>query len=360
MVSIIIPVYQVSEYVERCIRSVMAQSYQDIECVIVDDCGEDDSIEKCERLIKEYNDNVNLLETAVAEQATIGRADHNLDHNLDGKGRIRFKILHHEMNRGLSAARNTGTDASQGDYIYYLDSDDELTSDCIEVLMKAAQMDETIEMVQGNSVTKGQGNDKEAYWDERSVHLKNNDEVREWYYKRRTLKVSVWNKLLKREFVIGCNLLCKEGVLFEDLLWSFYLMKKLNNAVLCKEVTHYYYIRPQSITTGIDKKKQAENYSIVYKDILHNLTSGKEIDEIRGYLYIFCKTYMECVKSFPEFRETLDLYISRARFYGCRYECIVLSIIAMISKFGNPLFIFEPMNNLRWKVKRLFKNESNT
>ena len=78
-VSIIIPVFNVSEYIERCIKSVMNQTYSDIECLIVDDATLDDSIEKCERLIVEY------------------------------KGPIKFSILHHQKNRGLSAARNTGT-----------------------------------------------------------------------------------------------------------------------------------------------------------------------------------------------------------------------------------------------------------
>ena len=339
MISVIIPVYQVSDYIERCIRSVMAQTFTDIECIIVDDATMDDSVDKCERLIKEYNDNINF--------------NNNDDLNPDVNGRIRFKILHHEVNNGLSAARNTGTNAAKGEYLFYLDSDDEITADCLEVLMTAACVDDNIEMVQGNSVMKGR-NDKEAYWDESSVHLKNNEEVRKWYYKRRTLKVSMWNKLLKREFVVGCNLLCKDGVLFEDLLWSFNLMKNLNNAVLCKEVTHYYYIRPQSITTGIDKRKGGENFKIVYDEILHNLTTGKEKDELRGHLYFFCKTYLQRIKPFPEFRETLDLFIDQARFNGCWYECIVLSIIAVISKFGNPLIILKPMNNLRWKLRRLF------
>lgn len=51
-VSIIIPVYNVSEYIERCIRSAMAQTYTDIECFIVDDCGTDDSMMKCEQMIQ--------------------------------------------------------------------------------------------------------------------------------------------------------------------------------------------------------------------------------------------------------------------------------------------------------------------
>ena len=56
LVSVIIPVYQVSDYVERCLKSVMSQTYTDIECIIVDDATRDDSIVKCERLIREYND----------------------------------------------------------------------------------------------------------------------------------------------------------------------------------------------------------------------------------------------------------------------------------------------------------------
>ena len=91
MVSVVIPVYQVSGYIERCIRSVMAQTFTDIECIIVDDASQDDSIEKCERLIGEYD------------------------------GPIRFRILRHKENRGLSAARNTGAKAATGEWIFFIE-----------------------------------------------------------------------------------------------------------------------------------------------------------------------------------------------------------------------------------------------
>ena len=120
VVSIIIPVYQVSAYVERCLSSVMAQSYSQLECIIVNDATQDDSIAKCERLISDYS------------------------------GPISFHIIHHECNQGLSAARNTGTKAATGDYIYYIDSDDDMTPDCIEKLVNAAQMHPDAEMVVGN------------------------------------------------------------------------------------------------------------------------------------------------------------------------------------------------------------------
>lgn len=80
----------------------MRQSYNGaMECILVDDCGTDNSMEIAEQLIKAYN------------------------------GPIDFKVVHHEHNQGLSAARNTGMDASCGEYVYFLDSDDWISDDCI-------------------------------------------------------------------------------------------------------------------------------------------------------------------------------------------------------------------------------------
>ena len=106
LISIIVPVYNVAPYVEDCIRSVMRQTYDGkMECIVVDDCGTDDSMAIALRLIAEYS------------------------------GPITFKVLHHTNNRGLSAARNTGMETAIGDYLFFLDSDDELTDDCIDKLV---------------------------------------------------------------------------------------------------------------------------------------------------------------------------------------------------------------------------------
>ena len=104
-ITIIIPVYNVEPYIEDCLKSVASQTYKgDIECIIVNDCTPDNSCAVIDRFINKYD------------------------------GAIEFKLLHHTVNRGLSAARNTGIDAATGDYIYFLDSDDEITPDCIELL----------------------------------------------------------------------------------------------------------------------------------------------------------------------------------------------------------------------------------
>lgn len=102
-VSVIIPVYKVEKFIERCIRSVMNQSYtEEVECIVVDDCTPDQSMRIVERMVAGY------------------------------EGPIRFKLLYHKCNRGLAAVRNTGLDAATGDYILHLDSDDYFEPDMLE------------------------------------------------------------------------------------------------------------------------------------------------------------------------------------------------------------------------------------
>ena len=84
-VSIIIPVYNAAPYIKKCLQSVVDQTYNDFECILVDDCGLDNSIELAQEFIKDYN------------------------------GNITFSILHHDHNRGQSAARNTALHYAKGD-----------------------------------------------------------------------------------------------------------------------------------------------------------------------------------------------------------------------------------------------------
>ena len=91
--SIIVPVYNVSAWIGRCLDSIEAQTYESLEVLFIDDCGQDDSIEMIRKRIERWP---------------------------KGMGRI---ILH-EHNKGLSGARNTGLREAKGEYVYFLDSDD--------------------------------------------------------------------------------------------------------------------------------------------------------------------------------------------------------------------------------------------
>ena len=320
MVSVIIPVYQVSDYVERCIRSVMNQTYTDIECIIVDDATKDDSIAKCKKLIDAYN------------------------------GPIRFRLIHHEQNRGLSASRNTGTKVAIGDYLYYLDSDDYISPECIERLTTAVREDSSIEMVQGNCLIINEGNESLLGKITQPVRIANNDEARKEFFKNRNIYISVWNRLLKKSFVEEYGLYCREGLVFEDLLWVFYLMKHLKKAYLCEDTTYYYCLRRGSILVEA-KPESVKCYVTSFNEILNNLTEGYEREEIEGYLYYFIKRYLSFVKIVPDFKETIELYKSRASQYHCWKGYNLLSFAVIMGGVGNLTGLLRWMNRIRWKIK---------
>lgn len=112
-VSIVTPVYKVESYIAECVQSVINQDYDNIEFILVDDCGGDNSIH-------------------IAEELLAGST----------KSGFSYKILRHEYNRGVSAARNTAMHAATGDYIFCLDSDDRLMAECISKLAKKAVNDD--------------------------------------------------------------------------------------------------------------------------------------------------------------------------------------------------------------------------
>ena len=252
-VSIVVPVYNVAPYIESCLKSVMGQTYAgDMECLLVDDCGSDGSMAIAERMIGAYT------------------------------GPIRFQILHHEHNRGLSAARNTGTDAATGDYVLFLDSDDELTQDCIERLVRPVLEDVTIEMVDGNHSTVS--NNKQVVSKRQERMINTQKAVRDFYFCKRGFYVNAWNKLVSKRFIEQHQICFKEGFLWEDALWTFFLLKHLRRIYILSDITYKYNKRPYSITTGTDKGVKAYHLKNVYEVIADNFTLDEAGKEAKYYI----------------------------------------------------------------------------
>lgn len=320
LVSIIIPIHNVSGYIERCVNSVISQTYDNIELVLVDDVSTDDSIEKCESIIAKYN------------------------------GPITFKIIHHEVNGGSSASRNTGTKAASGDYLFYIDSDDDISPDCIEKMVSCVIEDEKIEMVQGNYL-KICGEEKEL-GRSISVAINNNDDARDLFFSKRILNDFIWNKLLKKSFVISNGLYNREGIINQDLLWNYYLTKSLNKARILDDVTYYYRIRPGSIVTGSSKKKQGISYAIIYNEILDNLTLGKERGELYGFLFNFCYEIVSYKQYVPELKPVYRRYKESVRKYCPWYYSSMLSIANLLSRLGISPQLLQSLNKIRRKLTK--------
>jgi len=325
-VSVIIPIYNVSSYIERCLESVMNQTYNCFECILVDDATPDDSITKCEKLIANYH------------------------------GAINFVILHHEQNRGLSAARNTGLNAASGDYVFYLDSDDELTLDCIEKMIQPVLNDPTIEMVLGNNAIYYQS-EKQAPVKQSDTHFHIGDfdsleKVRNLFYKTKGgCGGYAWNKLINKEFLLQNQLYFKEGVNREDMLWSFFMVKYLKHLYIISDITLYYYIHPQSITTGSNRKEQTRHLEKVFEEIANHFSEKEKGLEAKKFLRPFCSVLIDNYNSLIS-QQTAQLFLNALSCDSYRAERLYLRFTVFLSKFALGRRIFAIARDIRKAVNK--------
>ena len=223
-VSIIIPVYNVSLYIERCIYSVLRQSYEDLECVIVNDDSQDDSMKKVHDIL--FNQDTNTS----------------------------FTIVSHPFNQGLSAARNTGVKNSIGEYIYFLDSDDEITPDCIEKLVSYLN-NLYADIVVGELSVIGENRIKYSPLSINDNTCLNGNEIIDAFLRREWYEMA-WNKLVNRKMFFEKGCWFREGIVHEDNLWSFYVALKSQTMIVSRQTTYLYYINPGTITS----KKQQKHF----------------------------------------------------------------------------------------------------
>lgn len=234
-VSLIIPVYNVEPYIRESLSSALEQTFDSIEYIIVDDCGTDNSIAIVEDIVSRHR-----------------RKDC-------------IKIIKHESNKGLSAARNTGLENATGDYVYFMDSDDEITPDCIERHYNA--------VVANNAHFSIANIELEGA---RSVHIKDfsndcTDKSLLSSFFLRKWNVSACNKLYDRDFLLNNNLSFQKGLLQEDILWSYKLCLHADRAAWIKERTYIYKVRENSITHSKVSSHKIESMIFILNSIIDDI-----------------------------------------------------------------------------------------
>lgn len=281
-ISIIIPVYNVEPYIRECLDSVAAQTFtKDIECILVDDCGTDNSIKIAEEFVSCYEGNIN------------------------------FNILHHQTNCGLSAARNTGIKASIGEYLYFLDSDDFLSSDCIEQMLQCAN---NADMVQG------------TYKSDRHVLSSFSKDIPPYTEDQRLIKstmlnydifpVMAQNRLVKRSLIIDNNLFFKEGIIHEDCYWTYFLAKHVHSLSVCASPTYYYRENPNGITGNKNIEKEKKAYRLIIIDFCKNIDGfllGYQKTLILNYLITFMDNHYYLNNS--EYNEVIKIFAKTNLWY---------------------------------------------
>lgn len=227
-ISVVVPVYNVEDYILDCIESLVNQACDDFEVIFVDDCGKDNSVS----IIKQ---NLHRLKEA--------------------------SIYTRASNGGLSAARNSGIRASTGDYVLFVDSDDYLTNNAISLFYESINKRDFDVVV--SSYTKIPGN--KCCHNSVNGIVWGNKKIRNAYYSNRII-VPAWNKLIKKEFLLTNNLLFKEGIIHEDVLWSFMIMTTAESLYSIENTTYVYRVRENSIMTrGYGMKNISSLIAILYE-----------------------------------------------------------------------------------------------
>lgn len=268
LVSIIIPLYNVERYVEECCRAVFEQTYDNCEFVFVDDCGTDNSLKIVCSLIEEYS------------------------HLKD-----RMKILHHECNKGIAAARRTGMENASGTYALYVDSDDVPRRDMVERLMLIAEANDADVVMCGYSKDPNMCNvDKPCVWEEDHVQCMMGTVGGDLLY------VYLWNKLIKRDLFVQHQLYPSPKLRRSE---DHYILSRLffyaKKVMRTNEVLYFYRTVSSSLGNSWKNKAIPDTVSITepvrcMNDFLeeHGFCNGPMQDAANGYRMNALKELLLC------------------------------------------------------------------
>ncbi|WP_445431849.1 glycosyltransferase family 2 protein [Chryseobacterium indoltheticum] len=246
LVTISIPIFKCEKFIIRCLESVKNQTYKNLEIVLVNDCTPDDSM----LLVKNF-----------------------IDANPD----LTIKIIEHQENSGLSVVRNNGIKASTGKYLFFLDSDDEITTDCIELLVKKAEKtDAQIIIAQNRWINTFDNTTKDFGFPTitEKKYYDNNLEIFSVYSKG-GFPSSSWNKLFKRDFIVDNQIYFVPGLFAQDELWFFHLLLKTDTLAIIDDITYLYYLHGESVIFN-RKKKNFENYLTILEYLTKSYKDEKK------------------------------------------------------------------------------------
>ena len=243
--SIIIPVYNTEKYLEKCISSVINQKYKNFEVILIDDGSKDNSGAICDEYAKKDN---------------------------------KVKVIH-QINAGVSTARNVGIKNANGKYIIFLDSDDSLNGESLTRLNDIIEKNEEIDCILYNV----------------------DGEFKDGMYKEEKLKSLIvqliitekinppWNKVYKRNIIEENNIVFDKNIqIGEDLLFSITYLSYANNICILNEELYNYTVDNSNSLTR--KYKENKYKQLMYVD-----------DEIRKYLQTFqSKKILECALQLQE------------------------------------------------------------
>ena len=324
-ISIIIPFYNVENYIEKCINSVKAQTFTEFECILIDDESPDNSKQIAEKLIE--NDS-------------------------------RFKIIS-QLNKGLGGARNTGLDNAKGDWIAFLDSDDWWHFDFLEKMYYYATQND-VDII--NCRYENVNNTGETIGINPTLPIgnyTNKEQLISFYLTYPT----AWNKLYRKK--LWNNLRFPEKVYYEDLATVFQLVFKAQNILFVDDILVSYNLREGSITKHFSNKQVSDR--IIVFNIIKQTFKDKNIENslyLLNYVYLLHIVYLTCCDVtqfntgttkkvlFKELQKRWDKkYFSPKSIWKTRKRLGIIKALLLIIYYFSPTLFFH-IFTLKNKLKR--------
>lgn len=255
-VSIIVPIYNVEGYIEKCLETLVNQTLKDIQIILVNDGSKDRSIEVVKKFLKEYPEKITYLE---------------------------------KENGGLSDARNYAIPHAKGEYIAFLDADDYVEKNMYEEMYKVAQK-ENSDMVECD-----------FYWE---YPKKIKTDVGQIYNDKKEMlekiRVVAWNKLIKREVLEKTGILFPKGYRYEDVEFTYKLVPYLNKVSFVKKPFIHYVQREGSIS-NVQNERTKEIFDVL-DHVIEYYKKNSIYDEYKDVLeyvyarYTFCSSFLRILK----------------------------------------------------------------
>ena len=250
LISIIVPIYKVEQYLDKCIQSIINQTYKNLQIILVDDGSPD----KCGKICDEYALKDNRIEVI------------------------------HKINGGLSDARNVGIGRAKGKYIGFVDSDDYIEKDMYENmynLLEERNADVCIcnfyNVIENNNIIKNPNNGIQEY---------NKIDILKEILLDKQIQSYAWNKLYKSE--LFDNVKYPVGKKYEDIGTTFYILEKCNKVVVTDLPKYYYLNRIDSIVNNLSEQTVIDYVDLINEryDYIENKYS-----ELRRYnIYYLART----------------------------------------------------------------------
>jgi glycosyltransferase involved in cell wall biosynthesis len=277
-VSVIIPVYNTARYIERCLYSVLEQRHKDLEIIVVDDCGKDNSMEIAAEVLG-----------AGVPVGTPGSAAGTAGGAAGARPAPLF--LRHECNRGLSAARNTGLHSASGEYVFFLDSDDEIPPGAIANLTAMADRYKDVQLVAGAVDVLPRSNEALGLHNNLPLYTQGNYACAKAVL-RREIPIMACNKLIKRDFILQHNLFFKEGLIHEDNEWSFRMAEHLTSLAITRQITYMYHMNSGGLTLERLSSARVDSLLAILDSQINTLSANPLISSLQKSYILFTAAWM--------------------------------------------------------------------